>query len=143
MKYTFITILLLLFVNINDGFSQCREFAREKCKPKLENYAHDGNINGVVLNVGEQVELHKAFFSGQEYRIVVAAEDFLPRIHFRITDSDLNLIFDNAESNYVDYYNFELDTAKTLIISLDFEEQEFTDANPRSGCVSILFGMKL
>lgn len=141
MKYYLLPILFVLSVQV--GFSQCREFAKAYCKPKLENYVHDGNYNGVFLNQEEEVELHKAFFSGQKYRIVVAGEESMPIIHFKITDTDQNLIFDNEKSNYTDYFDFELDEAKTLIISLDFVKEENPGLILKSGCVSILFGMKL
>lgn len=143
MKHFLLTILAIFFIFSNVGFSQCRDFAKTHCKPKLENYVHDGNYNGVVLNHEEEVELHKAFFSGIKYRVVVGAEEDMPIIHFKIIDSDQNLIFDNRESNYVDYFDFELDEAKTLIISLDFVRDEDLGPKLESGCVSILFGMKL
>ncbi|MBN2598658.1 hypothetical protein [Labilibaculum sp.] len=143
MKYYLLSTLFVFFFSGNPVFSQCRDFAKEHCKPKLENYIHDGNYNGVVLNQDEEVELHKVFFSGQKYRIVVGCEDNMPTMHFKITDSDLNLIFDNEESNYSDIFDFELDEAKTLIISLDFVKKEDTESQHESGCVSILFGLKL
>ncbi|PKQ64349.1 hypothetical protein BZG02_05900 [Labilibaculum filiforme] len=143
MKYYLLFPFFALLFSLNFGFSQCRDFAKEQCKPKLAGYLHDGNYNGVVLHQEEEVELHKAFFSGQKYRIVVAGENNLPTIHFRITDSDLNLIFDNEESNFSDYFDFELDEAKTLIISLDFIRKEDAQLQSESGCVSILFGLKL
>ncbi|MUP38244.1 hypothetical protein [Labilibaculum euxinus] len=143
MKYYLLSVLLAFFFSVNLVFSQCLDFAKEHCKPKLENYIHDGNYNGVVLNKDEEVELHKAFFSGQKYRVVVGCEDEMPTIHFKITDSDLNLIFDNEDSNYTDFFDFELDEAKTLIISLDFVKNEDTESEQKSGCVSILFGLRL
>ncbi|BAX78560.1 hypothetical protein [Labilibaculum antarcticum] len=143
MKYYLLSTLFVFVVSIQVGTSQCRDFAKTNCKPKLENYVHDGNYNGVFLNQQEEVELHKAFFTGQEYRIVVGGEEHMPKIHFKITDSDQNLIFDNEESNYIDHFDFELDEAKTLVISLDFIKEEPTGLKLESGCVSILFGMKL
>ena len=143
MRYTIITVLLLMFFSVNNGYSQCRDFAKEICKPKLQNYAHDGNYNGAFLNAEEEVEVHKAFFNGQKYRIVVGKEENLPTIHFQINDTDNNLLFDNQESEYIDFYDFNLETSKTLIISLRFVQNEDTDAELESGCVSILFGIEL
>jgi hypothetical protein len=143
MKYYLLSALFVFFVSIHLGFSQCKDFAKEHFKPKLENYIHDGNYNGAYLNQEEEVELHKAFFRGQKYRIVVGGEEHMPIIHFKITDSDQNLIFDNKENNYTDCFDFELDEAKTLIISLDFIKEKNPVLIQESGCVSILFGMKL
>lgn len=143
MKYYLVSTLVVFIVSINVGFSQCRDFAKIHCKAKLENYIHDGNYNGTVLQQGEEVELHKAFFSGQKYRVVVGGENHLPKIHFMIVDSDQNLIFDNKENDYIDYFDFELDEAKTLIVSLNFIEEETPVLELKNGCVSILFGLKL
>lgn len=143
MKYYLLSTLFVFVASIQVGFSQCRDFAKAHCKPKLGDYVHDGNYNGAFLNQAEEVELHKAFFSGQKYRVVVGAEKHMPIIHFKITDSDQNLIFDNKESNYMDYFDFELDEAKTLIISLDFIKEKNPGLIQESGCVFILFGMKL
>ncbi|MDE5417149.1 hypothetical protein L3049_03935 [Labilibaculum sp. DW002] len=143
MKYTIITVLLLLFFNVNIGYTQCRDFAKEICKPKLQNYAHDGNYNGAFLNEEEEVEIHKAFFVGQKYRIVVGKEENLPTIHFQVKDTDNNLLFDNQESAYVDFYDFTLETSKTLVISIRFVKDEDPEKNLENGCISILFGIEL
>lgn len=143
MRYTIITVLLFLFFSVNNGYAQCRDFAKEICKPKLQTYAHDGNYNGVFLNQEEEVEVHKAFFSGQKYRIVVGKEAVLPTIHFQVKDTDNNLLFDNQESGYVDFYDFKLETSKTLVISLGFVQNSEPSNELESGCVSILFGIEL
>lgn len=143
MKYSMIVVLFILILGTNNSYSQCRSFAKEICKPKLENYAHDGNYNGVVLNVGEQVELHKAFFGGQKYRMVVCPEEQLPPVHFKVMNSDLVVLFDNKDEGYIGQYDFELQKSTTLIISMEFVKMG-EDINPSvSGCVALLFGMKL
>lgn len=111
MKCFLFSILFGLFVNINSSFSQCKDFALTNCKPKLAGYAYNGNYTSFLLKEEEKVELHKAFFSGQKYRVVVGCQDSLPRVHFCIVDLDKNLIFDNKGSDYADYFDFELDEA--------------------------------
>jgi hypothetical protein len=143
MRYTFFFALVLLLLNFGTGYSQCRKFAKEECKPKLEGYTHDGNYNGVVLNLGEEVELHKAFFSDQKYRIVVSQEDHLPPVHLKIMNSELEVIYDNQKHNFIDTYDFELKEAANLIISVKLPDEKINKEYPRNGCVAILFGMKL
>jgi hypothetical protein len=109
----------------------------------LAAYAYNGNYTSFLLKGEEKVELHKAFFSGQKYRVVVGCQDSLPRVHFCIVDLDKNLIFDNKESDYLDYFDFELEEAMNLIIVLDIEADENHKKNQESSCVSVLFGMKL
>jgi len=144
MKLKFILFVLTIILSVNFGYSQCKGFAKSECKPRLENFIHDGNYNGVVLNLGEEVELHKAFFSDQKYRMVVCPEEHLPPVHFKIMNSDLEVIFDNKDKGFVGYYDFKLDKSATLIISLRFlkeEDKEFDRSI--SGCVAMLFGLDM
>jgi len=144
MRFKFILFILTVFFNVNFGFSQCKGFAKTECKPQLGSFIHDGNYNGVVLNLGEEVELHKAFFSGQKYRMVVCPEEHLPPVHFKIMNSDLEVIFDNKEEGFVGYYDFELDKSATLIISLKFiKEKDKEFDRSINGCVAMLFGLEM
>ena len=143
MRYSLLITLFVLLLNVNNSFSQCRNFAKKECKPKLENYVHDGNYNGVILSQGEEIELHKAFFSGQKYRMVICQEDHLPPIHFKVMNSDLEVLFDNKDSGYIGIYDFELEKSTTLIISVEFVQNQDQKDDSISGCVAILFGMEL
>ncbi|WP_321298510.1 hypothetical protein [Marinifilum fragile] len=142
MKTLFTIAVLFFIVNTNFAYSQCRELAKKDCKPLLEKYIHDGNYNGVVLNVDEEVELHKAFFSGQKYRMVVCKEDFLPSIHFKVLNSDFEVIFDNKDDGYNNKYDFELEESQTLIISMKFVTENKEYDKSMNGCVVMLFGLE-
>eukprot|EP01029_Cantina_marsupialis_P024798 TRINITY_DN644_c1_g2_i1.p2 TRINITY_DN644_c1_g2~~TRINITY_DN644_c1_g2_i1.p2 ORF type:complete len:144 (-),score=16.04 TRINITY_DN644_c1_g2_i1:148-579(-) len=143
MRYSFLLAFFIFFFNPSDGISQCKKFAKEVCKPKLEGFAHDGNYNGFVLSVGEEVELHKAFFSDQLYRIVVCQEEQLPPVHFKIMNSDLEILYDNKEDGYQNHHDFILEESSNLIISVKLLEEEFKEGDANRGCVAILFGIKL
>ncbi|NOU60615.1 hypothetical protein [Marinifilum caeruleilacunae] len=138
----FITVLFF-FSSSNTVFSQCKEFAKNECKPMLEGYMHDGNYNGVVLNIDEDVELHKAFFGGQKYRMVVCREDYLPPIHFKLLNSDFEVLYDNQEAGFANTYDFELEKSETLIISMKFVNDGEDYDKSMNGCVVILFGLKM
>ncbi|WP_321307654.1 hypothetical protein [Marinifilum fragile] len=142
MKTLFTIAVLFFIVNTNFAYSQCRELAKKDCKPLLEKYIHDGNYNGVVLNVDEEVELHKAFFSGQKYRMVVCKEDFLPPIHFKVLNSDFEVIFDNKDDGYNNKYDFEVEESQTLIISMKFVTENKEYDKSMNGCVVMLFGLE-
>ncbi|GAB7086187.1 hypothetical protein [Marinifilum fragile] len=143
MKTLFTIAVLFFIVNTNFAYSQCRELAKKDCKPLLEKYIHDGNYNGVVLNVDEEVELHKAFFSGQKYRMVVCKEDFLPPIHFKVLNSDFEVIFDNKDDGYNNKYDFEVEESQTLIISMKFVTENKEYDKSMNGCVVMLFGLEM
>ena len=72
-----LAIIGLFFVSPQTASAQCKEFAKTTCKPDLLPYVHDGIYNATVLSEGETVELYKTFYSGQEYRIVVCADNDL------------------------------------------------------------------
>jgi hypothetical protein len=143
MRILLFTVVLFFFASTNVAHSQCKNFAKKECKPLLENFVHDGNYNGIVLNVDEDVELHKAFFSGQKYRMVVCREDFLPPINFKVLNSDFEILYDNKTDGYSHKYDFELDESETLIISLKFitENEEYDKS--MNGCVVMLFGLEM
>ncbi|WP_282126791.1 hypothetical protein [Marinifilum flexuosum] len=143
MRILFTISVLFFLANTNLVYSQCKEFAKKDCKPLLENYIHDGNYNGIVLNVDEDVELHKAFFKGQKYRVVVCREDFLPPIHFKILNSDYEVLFDNKDDGYSNKYDFELKDSQTLIISMKFVTENKEYDKSMNGCVVVLFGLEM
>lgn len=143
MRILFTISVLFILANTNLVYSQCKEFAKKDCKPLLEDYIHDGNYNGIVLNVDEEVELHKVFFSGQKYRLVVCKEDFLPPIHFKLLNSDLEVLFDNKDSGYNNKYDFELEESQNLIISMKFVDENEEYDKSMNGCVVVLFGLKM
>ena len=59
------------------GVAQCKNFAKKICKQELAPYIHDGNFNAAILTEGEDAELFKTFYAGQEYRISICCEESL------------------------------------------------------------------
>ena len=144
MRYYLLLVVIFLVFGLNSGYSQCRHFAKTNCKPRLENFIHDGNYNAVVLNLGEEVELHKVFFGNQKYRIVLCPEEHLPAVHFKIMSTDQQIIYDNKSDAYSDTYDFELDESATLIISIKFVQENGEEFDRSiSGCVAMLFGLEM
>jgi len=123
--------------------AQCKSFANRICKAELTPYIHDGNFHAAVLSIGEEAELYKTFYSGQEYRIAICGSDMLPNIEFRIYDSNRKLIYSNRDDNYKKTWDFTLESSQQLKIWLkvlnpaDGKQQE-----AGSGCVAIMFGFK-
>ncbi len=145
MKKIFI---ILLFAGIISSLpvtlqAQCKSFANRICKVELTPYIHDGNFHAAVLSIGEEAELYKTFYSGQEYRIAICGSDMLPNIEFRIYDSNRKLIYSNRDDNYKKTWDFTLESSQQLKIWLkvlspaDGQQQE-----AGSGCVAIMFGFK-
>ena len=134
-------ILTLIALIPFTGNAQCKSFAKKVCKSELTPYIHDGNFNAAILTEGEDAELYKTFYAGQNYRIYICGSDALPQIEFQVLDINRNVLYDNRKSNYAKLWDFNLEASQQLIISIrvrgtDGEEELL------SGCVAILFGIK-
>ncbi len=133
-------IFLTLFIIGNDTFSQCISFARNIAKPQLAPFIHDGNYNATYMEEGETAELYKTFFEGEEYRLVVATVESLPKLRIRIMDDQRNIIFDNADHKFAHVWDFQAKTTGTLIIHIKVPDN-LEKTTVQGGCVAILFGV--
>jgi hypothetical protein len=142
LKITPIIALLILGITANVD-AQCKAFAKKVCLPELGTYIHDGNYHAAILVEGEEAELYKTFYSDMEYRVVVCGEDQLPKVEFKVLDSNKNVLYSNKDSDYSRTWDFKLQSSqqlKLVVKVLSFNKPEDT---PASGCVSIMFGFKV
>jgi len=124
------------------GNAQCKNFAKKICKQELAPYIHDGNFNAAILTEGEDAELFKTFYAGQEYRISICSEETLPKVEFKILDVDKKLLYTNASNNYATSWDFKVEATQQLIIVVKIPTDEKNADIPTSGCVAIMFGLK-
>ena len=146
MKRFWILALPLVFLLAPQlGSAQCKNFAKKVCKSELAPYLHDGNYNAAILTEGEDAELFKTFYAGQEYRIAVCASSALPPVEFVLMDTQRNVLYNNKNNNYAVYYDFKAETTQMLIISVKVTSKSSTSAADEliSGCVAIMFGLKM
>ncbi|HYX06425.1 MAG TPA: hypothetical protein VE912_06795 [Bacteroidales bacterium] len=134
-----LTILMLVPLTAN---AQCKGFAKKICKIELMPYIHDGNYHAAVLTEGEEAELYKTFYSGQEYRIAVCGSDNLPNIEFKVIDQNRNVLYNNKDNNYSRTWDFKLETSQQLKIWVKVPVRSDATDEIRSGCVAIMFGFK-
>lgn len=138
-----ILIILTVFAFIPfQGNSQCKSFAKKVCKLELAPYIHDGNYNAAILTEGEDAELYKTFYAGQNYRIYICGSDALPDIEFQVLDVNRNVLYDNRKNDYSRVWDFKLQASQQLIISLRVKNSEGETDELVSGCVAIMFGIK-
>jgi len=140
-----IRISIVVFFIIFGGNSinaQCLSFAKLVAKPQLAPFTHDGNYNATLMEEGETAELNKTFFSGQEYRLVLATVDALPKnIRIRLLNQQRKVIYDNADHNYTYVWDFKLETTENLIIHIKIPDEDGDKI--RVGCIAIMFGIKM
>jgi hypothetical protein len=138
----YIAIVSLFLATSLSGEAQCKNFAKKICKQELAPYIHDGNFNAAVLVEGEDAELFKTFYAGQEYRISICCEETLPKVEFKILDVDKKLLYTNANNNYAASWDFKVEATQQLIIVVKIPNDEKNTDIPTSGCVAIMFGLK-
>ncbi|HAN00037.1 MAG TPA: hypothetical protein DCQ26_15665 [Marinilabiliales bacterium] len=139
-----IRTLILLFGFIAGiqtiGLSQCKTFTKNDCKPKLDPYIYNGQLNSAVLNEGDFAELMLTFYSNQDYRIMVCAAGELGKVVFRLVDTEGQVVFTNEDHGMIDYWDFRTKSTQQLVIEVSVPESTKEGELAKSGCVSILVG---
>jgi hypothetical protein len=119
--------------------AQCKSFTKSDCKPKLNPYIYNGQLNSAVLNQGDIAELMLTFYSNQDYRIVVCSEELGGNVKFRLLDMNGAEVFSNSDHNFIDHWDFTTNSTQQLTIEVSIPENT-TNETIKSGCVSILVG---
>lgn len=131
------TVCMMIQANVQ---AQCKTFIKNECKPKLDPYIYNGQLNSAVLNQGDIAELMLTFYSNQDYRIVVC-DDNLGDVTFRLLDVEGKELFTNADHEYTDTWDFSTNSTQLLVVEVSVPENT-TNEDTKSGCVSILVGFK-
>ncbi len=137
-KYIFFLIVWILLSQINLGYSQCRAFAKQG-KSGLGEFVHDGAYNALMLSSGQNAQLHKTFYSGQKYRILIAAQNTIQQVKFEVLDLNGNVLYSNTNNNYSLVWDFSVENSQTFIISLTIPKN---NQAVESGCVATVFGFQ-
>lgn len=136
-----LTLTLLLAINLTAD-AQCKGFAKKLCKLELTGYIHDGNYHAAILTEGEEAELYKTFYSGQNYRLAICGSETLPAIEFQVVDAYKNVLFDNRQHNMTGTWDFKLESSQQLKIVVKVPVSAQKSEFPNSGCVAIMFGFR-
>ncbi|MBI5219144.1 MAG: hypothetical protein HY958_09470 [Bacteroidia bacterium] len=137
--FQFLLILSALSVIPFWGNAQCKNFAK-KAKIDLLPFIHDGIYNATVLSEGETAELYKTFYSGQQYRIAVVAEETMPKVEFKVMDSKRKVLYSNKEKGFAKTWDFTLESSQQLIIAIQVQTVETLIDEIAKGCVTVLVG---
>lgn len=127
------------------GHGQCKNFAKKVCRLELSPYIHDGNYNAAILTEGEEAELFKTFYAGQEYRMAVCGSESLPKVEFTVMTVDRKVIYSNASNGYASNWTFNVEATQQLIVVVKVPSAASSSDDDElcSGCVSIMFGLKI
>jgi hypothetical protein len=138
----YITLFALLFAFSSSVDAQCKGFAKKLCKLELTGYIHDGNYHAAILTEGEEAELYKTFYSGQNYRLAICGSEALPPIEFQVVDAYKNVLYDNKQHESQATWDFKLESSQQLKIVVKVPVSGQKSEFPNSGCVAIMFGFQ-
>ena len=136
-------LALLLFLGAPQAEAQCRGYAKRKCRPLLTPYNHDGKMNFAQLYPGDKAEIMLTFFKGQEYRLLVCADETFEGTEFAVYDTDKNKVFDSEKSDY-DFFDFKVASTQQLVVEIKIPAGENKAKNEfeMTGCVAVMVGLK-
>lgn len=139
---SFLLLTIFVFALVHDSVAQCsKTWIRKKCIPKISPFTHNGQMNSAQLKEGGKLQSSLTFYSGQDYRILICAEETLENVSFVVTDMTGLVIFDSKMKNNADVWDFKVKTTTELRVEVDAGKNEGGDGTA-TGCVSILIGFK-
>ena len=137
-----LSLIILLSLLIPFGINgQCRGFTKKTGRPLVEPYIHNGQMNSAVLFPGDSADIMLTFYSEQQYRLVICAEEQLGDVSYKISDTERNVIFDSKTSDEK-VFDFNVESTQQLVISVTVPESKNTHDIHFQGCVAILVGFK-
>jgi hypothetical protein len=132
--------MIALPVTLN---GQCKQFAKNICKPGLEPYQHDGNYDAAALLVeGEEADMYRVLHSGVNYRIGVCGSGNLAAIQFEVQDvkDNYKVLYNNSEHDFEWKWDVKLESSRQLRIVVTVPVSHENTTNPEEGCVSVMIG---
>lgn len=139
MKHLFRILLLVLAFN-TASFGQCNGFAK-KSIGKLKPYLNTQQVFSTVLLNGDKTQLSSTFYYGDEYRLIIAAQDQLGKIQLNIKDADGNVVFTTKAYGTI-MWDFNVESTQDLTLEVITPEAPKGQTEDKGGCVSIIIGFK-
>ncbi len=139
MKQLFCAFLALAFPFF--ASAQCKSHVKKQCLPKMAPYVHNGQMNSAVMLPGDNADISMTFYSGQNYRLIVCAQDQIGKPYFKLKDASGNILYDSFKDE-VDHWDFKIESTQTLTIQVSVPDMSTDNKIVPSGCVSVLIGFK-
>ncbi|MBN8702542.1 MAG: hypothetical protein J0M08_05730 [Bacteroidetes bacterium] len=141
MKLKFIFTVLVVALFSIAGYSQCQTFSRQKCYPKLKPYIANDQLYSTTMLNDTKIEVPMTFYYGDEYRMVICAEEQLGKIELNLKDMNNNVIYTTKSYGTI-MWDFNVDVTQDLTIEIKTQEGSKEETLDKSGCVTILVGFK-
>lgn len=137
-----VLLSLATALSLSAGAQQCKDYVKKKCLPKISPFTQNGQMNTATLSAGQNSEMNLTFYAGQDYRILVCAEEVLGDVSFKVMDMSHKVVFDSRENDNPDFWDFKVKNTEQLIVHVDVPKSQSSASIPPSGCVSVMVGFK-
>lgn len=137
---TLLKIIVLVLVCSSAGFAQCNGFAK-KSLSKLKPYLNTQQVFGTVLLNGDKTQVSSTFYFGDEYRLVISADDKLGKIQLNVKDAEGNVVYSTKAYGSI-MWDFNVESTQDLTLEVVTPPAAEGITEDKSGCVAIIVGFK-
>jgi len=109
----------------------------------MDGFIPGESLNAVKLFPGDAAEVEMTFYSDVDYRLLVCSHEILGDVNFQLVDKEDKVIYDNADKEFSEFFDFRLEGTRTFMLKINVPEQEASSSIRPQGCVAILLGRKL
>jgi len=138
-----VALLFVMAFSSLDARAQCKTFVKSSL-PQLAPYIHDGSYQAVMMSEGEEAEVYKTIFAGQQYRLYVCSADVLPDIEIIVSDIHRNILFDNRKNTNLKIWDFKSDASQQIKVMVRIPKSNGKGNSENEvafGCIGVLFGL--
>jgi hypothetical protein len=122
--------------------AQCKPFIKGSCIPVLSPYIHDGSYQAAIMSQGEEAEVYKTVFAGQQYRLYVCVEPVMPEVEFVVSDIHRNVLFDSRKNGDIRQWDFRSGASQQIKVTVRIPDVKEKSAERTVGCVGVFFGLR-
>ena len=137
-----LAFFILASFSFTFAMGQCRGFVKNNCGEAMGDYIPGESFNAAKLFPGDVAEVEMTFNSGVDYRLLICSHEILGDVQFQLADEEGEVLYDNADNEFSESFDFRLEGTRTLQLKINIPENEESSINPQ-GCVAILVGRKL
>lgn len=143
MKNLSYICFIAALLTAGSALGQCRNFVKKNCGSSMAGYVPAENFNAAKLYPGDVAEVRMTFYGGEDYRLLVCGAPILGDLNFQISDTEGELLFDNAsDSAMTNYFDFRAAGTQDFIVKVVVPSENDAALDPQ-GCVAIISGKKM
>ncbi len=137
---TIIRILVLVLVCNTTGFAQCTGFAKKSIS-RLKPYLNTQQVFGTVLLNGDKTQVSSTFYFGDEYRLLISADEKLGKIQLNVKDAEGKVVYSTKAYGSI-MWDFNVESTQDLTLEVLTPPGSEAQLEDKSGCVAIIVGFK-